>query len=70
MQSMLSAESFVTETVKAVVESHGKSLTPEAIQASTGRRPIEAWQAVKDLLDIDATAQQLFDESEPILTDK
>lgn len=63
-------ESFVTEAVRAVVEAHGKSLTPQAMQASTGRRPIEAWQAVKDILDIDATAQQLFDESEPILTDR
>lgn len=40
------------------------------MQASTGRRPVEAWQAVKDILEIDATAQQLFDESEPILTDR
>lgn len=40
------------------------------MQASTGRRPIEAWQAVKDILNIDATAQQLFDASEPILTER
>ena len=64
------AESFVAEAVKSVVESHGKVLTPEAMHASSGRRPLEAWQAVKDILDIDATAQQLFDESEPILTDR
>lgn len=64
------AESFVIEAVKDVVESHGKSLTPEAIQASTGRRPLEAWQAVKDVLDIGCSAQQLFDESEPVLTER
>ena len=37
------------------------------LQASSGRRPLEAWQAVADLLGIDRTAQQLFDESEPLL---
>lgn len=58
------------EAVKDVVESHGKTLTPEALQASTGKRPLEAWQAVKDVLDIDCSAQQLFDESEPVLTDR
>ena len=58
------------EAVKDVVESHGKKLTPEAVQASSGRRPLEAWQAVKDVLDIDCTAQQLFDESEPVLTER
>ncbi|KAL3155731.1 hypothetical protein ABBQ32_012751 [Trebouxia sp. C0010 RCD-2024] len=68
--TLLDTESFVTEAVRSVVEAHGKILTPEAMQASTGRRPIEAWQAVRDVLDIDATAQQLFDESEPILTER
>ena len=38
-----------------------------ALQASSGRRPLEAWQAVADLLGINRTAQQLFDESEPLL---
>lgn len=37
------------------------------LQASSGRRPLEAWQAVADLLGIDRSAQQLFDESEPLL---
>ena len=64
------AESFVLETVKDVVNAHGKTLTPEAVQASTGRRPLEAWQAVKEVLDIDSTAKELFDESEPILTER
>ena len=63
-------ESFVLEAVKDVVNAHGKTLTPEAVQASTGRRPLEAWQAVKELLDIDSTAKELFDESEPILTER
>ena len=64
------AESFVTEAVRDVVQSHGRSLTPEALQASTGRRPLEAWQAVKDVLDINCSAQQLFDESEPVLSER
>ena len=64
------AESFVTEVVKVVVEAHGKTLTQEALQASSGRRPLEAWQAVKDLLGIDCSAQQLFDESEPVLSER
>lgn len=68
--TLLDTESFVIEAVKDVVESHGKTLTPEAVQASSGRRPLEAWQAVKDILDIDCTAQQLFAESEPVLTER
>ena len=64
------AESFVLEAVKDVVEAHGRTLTAEAVQASTGRRPLEAWQSVKEVLDIDCTAQELFEESEPILTER
>ena len=63
-------ESFVLEAVKDVVEAHGKTLTSEAVQVSTGRRPLEAWQSVKEVLDIDCTAEQLFEESEPILTER
>lgn len=68
--SRCSAESFVTEAVKAVVEAHGKALTQEALQASSGRRPLEAWQTVKEMLGIECSAQQLFDESEPVLAER
>ena len=41
-----------------------------AQKAGVGKRPLEAWQAVIDELGMDATAAQLYAESEPLLTDK
>ena len=40
-------------------------------EVAIGRRPLEAWQAVIDALGVkDASAQQLFDESEPLLQER
>ena len=45
-------------------------LTPPACRAALGKRPLECWQAVADILGIDATAQQLVDASVPLLAAK
>ena len=39
-------------------------------KAGMGKRPLEAWQAVIDTLGLEATAEQLYAESEPLLTDR
>ena len=54
-------------SVHSFAKSSQLSRCNAVLQASSGRRPLEAWQAVADLLGIDRTAQQLFDESEPLL---
>jgi len=41
-----------------------------AQKAGMGKRPLEAWQAVIDTLGLQATAEQLYAESEPQLTDR
>ncbi|GAB4824069.1 hypothetical protein N2152v2_011115 [Parachlorella kessleri] len=65
--TVLDTESLVLEVAKTVCERHGKQLTPEAARASLGRTPLDAWQTVADMLGIECTAQQLFEESEPLL---
>lgn len=69
--TLIQTETLVLSVARAVVQAHGKELTEEAIVASLGRRPIDAWQQVIDLLSLEnCTAEQLFDESEPILTER
>ena len=41
-----------------------------AQKAGMGKRPLEAWQAVIDTLGLQGTAEQLYAESEPQLTDR
>ena len=53
-----------------MLAAHGASLTPEAAKAGLGKRPLEAWQAVVDALGLAVPAQQLYDESEPLLTER
>lgn len=64
------AESLVCDVSQRVLAAHGASLTPEAAKAGLGKRPIEAWQAVVDTLGLAVPAQQLYDESEPLLSDR
>ena len=65
------AESLVVDVTKTVLARHGKELTQEAQVASMGKRVLDAWQSVIDVLDIrDATAQQLYEESEPLLCER
>jgi hypothetical protein len=64
------AESLVCDVSQRVLTAHGASLTPEASKAGLGKRPLEAWQAVVDVLGLAVPAQQLYDESEPLLTER
>jgi len=66
----LYAESLVCEVSRKVLAAHGATLTPEAVKAGMGKRPLEAWQAVVDSLQLAVPAQQLYDESEPLLTER
>jgi riboflavin kinase / FMN hydrolase len=63
------AETLVHTVARSVVESCGKKLTVEAQIAGTGKRPLEAWQAVADVLGIEKSGQELLDMSEPLLLD-
>ena len=59
------------EVARTVLARHRSVLTPAALAASAGRRPLEAWQATVDALGLtDATAQQLYDESEALLKER
>ena len=65
------SESLVVETAKGVLAKHGKQLTLEAQVASTGKKALESWQATIDTLGVtDVTAQQLYDESQPLLRER
>ena len=68
--TVLDTETLVLEVVRCVAESHGKTLTAAAAEAALGMRPLDAWAAVASELGIDATPQQLFDASEPLLRDR
>lgn len=70
--TLISTETLVIAVARDVLKRYGKDLTAEAISASIGRRPLDAWQAVVDVLDLSSivTAQRLFDESEPLLTER
>ena len=46
---------------------YGKELTKEVAHKGIGLRPLECWCTIVDALGIDATAQELFDKSEPEL---
>jgi len=65
------AESLVLDVARSVLASHGKDLTAEVQRVAIGRTPIDAWQATIDALGMQGvTAQQLFNESEPLLKAK
>ena len=69
--TLIETETLVLAVAQEIVKSHGKQLTDEAIQASIGRRPLDAWHTVIEILDIpNVTPQQLFHASEPILTER
>ena len=62
------AESLVVDVVKQVLARHGYELTKEAHAASIGKKAIDSWQTTIDILGIQGvTAQQLYEESEPLL---
>lgn len=69
--TLIQTETLVISVAKDTVRSlTGRTLTNEAIAASIGRRPLDAWQAVVDMMHLDCTAEQLFQASEPLLTER
>ena len=68
--TVIDTETLVLEVVRSVVESHGKSLTADTAARALGMRPLDAWAAVADTLQIQRTAQQLYEQSEPLLRDR
>ena len=58
------------EVARDIVRSHGKELSGEACAAAVGRRPLEAWAAVADQLQLPASPEELVAASEPLLRDR
>ena len=52
---------------KQIVEKHGKHLTKEIAKLGLGKRPEESWQAIIDALDLEISAKQFVEETEPLL---
>mmetsp|Transcript_30941 Transcript_30941/g.79450 ORF Transcript_30941/g.79450 Transcript_30941/m.79450 type:complete len:384 (+) Transcript_30941:264-1415(+) len=68
--TLIDTETLVNGVASEVVAGYGKSLTAEVQQAALGQRPIEAWGVVAKLLELPRTAEELFAESEPKLSEK
>ena len=68
--TLIQTETLILDIARHVVAQHGKELTEEAIAASLGRSPIDAWATVARLLDIDAPPQSLLDAAEPLLRER
>jgi HAD superfamily hydrolase (TIGR01509 family) len=67
--TLLCTETLVIDVARKVLEKFGKELTNEVIEVSLGKRPLDAWASVIDVLEMEnVTAQELFDASEPELT--
>eukprot|EP00879_Flechtneria_rotunda_P032054 GHRR01035204.1.p1 GENE.GHRR01035204.1~~GHRR01035204.1.p1 ORF type:complete len:375 (+),score=85.29 GHRR01035204.1:585-1709(+) len=64
---ILDTESLCIEVAQQVLAKYGCTLTKEAQRAALGKRPLDCWRDVAKILKLDVTAQQLFDESEPLL---
>lgn len=67
--TLLDTESLVVEVSNKLLAKYGKTLTMEAQRAGFGKRPLEAWQAVIEVLGLEAvaSAQELYSQSEPVL---
>lgn len=50
--------------------SHPDPLTKTAAVKAVGMRPLDAWAAVAEELELEASAAQLFSESEPLLRER
>ncbi|GLI60027.1 hypothetical protein VaNZ11_002092 [Volvox africanus] len=64
---ILDTESLCVEVAREIVARHGKQLTLEAHRVALGKRPLECWSDVAKVLGIEAPAEQLLAESEPLL---
>jgi HAD superfamily hydrolase (TIGR01509 family) len=65
--TLIQTETLILDIARQIVAQHGRELTEEAIEASLGRSPIDAWTTVARILCIDAPPQSLLDEAEPML---
>lgn len=69
--TLIQTETLILAVSQQVVSQYGTEITEEAIAAAIGRRPLDAWQQVIDILSLsDCTAQDLYDQSEALLTSK
>eukprot|EP00191_Tetraselmis_sp_GSL018_P007511 CAMPEP_0177620410 /NCGR_PEP_ID=MMETSP0419_2-20121207/26885_1 /TAXON_ID=582737 /ORGANISM="Tetraselmis sp., Strain GSL018" /LENGTH=482 /DNA_ID=CAMNT_0019119955 /DNA_START=56 /DNA_END=1505 /DNA_ORIENTATION=- len=68
--TLIDTETLVNGVASQVVSKYGKSLPHSVQQAALGKRPLEAWKIVADQLEIPKTAEELFEESEPLLVDR
>ncbi|KAG2426248.1 hypothetical protein HXX76_013006 [Chlamydomonas incerta] len=64
---ILDTESLCVEVARSVVERYGKELTLEAQRAALGKRPLECWASVAEILGLPVPAEQLLAETEPLL---
>ena len=55
------------EVSEQVLAKHGKALTKEAHAAALGKRPLDCWRDVAAILELAVPAEQLFNETEPLL---
>ncbi|MEW5305405.1 MAG: hypothetical protein WDW38_011321 [Sanguina aurantia] len=67
---LLDTETLCVDVAREVLARYGKELTHEAHKAALGKRPLECWQAVSDLLGLPVGGAALLAESEPMLTDR
>lgn len=61
------AETACLKVGQAIAAKYGKQLTKEVVAKALGKRPLESWDIIRQELDIPATAQELFELSEPEL---
>jgi hypothetical protein len=52
---------------RQVLARHGATLTKEAAAVALGKRPLDCWSDVAQVLGLAVPAQQLLDETEPLL---
>ena len=61
------SETLCFQVAQKVVRAHGRELTKDVARLGVGKRPLECWTAIKQELDMEASAQELVDASEPEL---
>jgi hypothetical protein len=67
----LHAETLCFQISKELIrERYGKELTKEVALSAIGKKPLESWAVVREQLELQATAQELLDQSEPLLLDR
>jgi beta-phosphoglucomutase-like phosphatase (HAD superfamily) len=64
---LLDTESLCLEVGRQVLSRHSATLTKEAAAVALGKRPLDCWSDVAQVLGLQVPAQQLLDESELLL---